>query len=117
MRVKSAIFVSALLRRSRVEGAYALVRRRGAEEAGAIFVLVDWLDGRVSLYGPAPQSATDDYDRAFSPLHAADAIPAAEAEIILTRELRFDSDLWIVVVEDRDGRHFLDRIVPRSAAR
>jgi hypothetical protein len=27
------------------------------------------------------------------------------------RELRFDPDAWIVEVEDRAGRHFLDRIV------
>ena len=117
MRVKSGIFVSALLRRSRAEGAYALVRRRGAEDAGAIFVLVDRLDGHVALYGPAPQSTVDDAGRAFRPLHADAAVPAAEAETILARELKFDPDLWIVVVEDRDGRSFLDRVVPHRATR
>jgi hypothetical protein len=29
----------------------------------------------------------------------------------LARQLRFDPDLWIVEVEDRGGRHFLDHIV------
>jgi hypothetical protein len=114
-RLKSAIWVSAYLRRCQIEGAYAVVRRRGSEEAGAIFVEVDRLDGRVALYGPAPQSAFDEAapDRAFTPLHAEDTIAAAEADAILARELRFDSDLWIVTVEDRAGRHFLEPLVPR----
>jgi hypothetical protein len=114
-RLKSAIWVSAYVRRCQVEGAYAVVRRRGSEEAGAIIIEVDRLDGQIALFGPAPQSAFAEAapDRAFTPLHAAETIPPAEAEAILARELRFDSDLWIVTVEDRAGRHFLDSVVPR----
>jgi hypothetical protein len=26
----------------------------------------------------------------------------------LTKEIRFDSDLWIIEIDDRQGRHFLD---------
>ena len=114
-RLKSAIWVSAYVRRCQVEGAYAVVRRRGSEEAGAIIVEVDRLDGSLTLFGPAPQSAFEEAapDRAFTPLHAAETITTAEAEAILARELRFDTDLWIVAVEDRAGRHFLDAVVPR----
>ena len=31
-----------------------------------------------------------------------------EADEYLRREVDFDPDLWIVEVEARDGRHFLD---------
>ncbi|MGZ3310763.1 MAG: DUF1491 family protein, partial [Xanthobacteraceae bacterium] len=34
MRLKSAIWVAAYVRRCHIEGAFAAVRRRGAEEAG-----------------------------------------------------------------------------------
>jgi hypothetical protein len=114
-RLKSAIWVSAYVRRCQVEGAYAVVRRRGSEEAGVILIEVDRLDGRIALFGPAPQSAFDEAapERAFTPLHAAETITPAEAEALLQRELRFDSDLWIVTVEDRAGRHFLDSVVAR----
>ena len=114
-RLKSAIWVAALIRRCQVEGAYALVRRRGSEEAGAIIIELDRLDGRIALFGPAPQSMFDDArpERAFTPLHAAETITPAEAEAILQRELRFDPDLWIVTIEDRAGRHFLDSVIPR----
>ena len=59
MRLKSAIWVAAYLRRCQVEGAYAVVRRRGAEEAGAVFVRICRLDGTSDLFGPAPQSTVD----------------------------------------------------------
>ena len=56
MRLKSAIWVAAYVRRCNVEGAFAAVRRRGAEEAGAIFIKLNRLDGTAELFAPAPQS-------------------------------------------------------------
>lgn len=114
MRLKSGIWVAAYLRRCHIEGAFAAVRRRGAEDAGAIFIKLNRLDGTADLYGPAPQSAFDQADpvaRAFS--QCLKHHPAAEAEVEarLAREIDFDPDAWILEVEDRDGRHFLDRVV------
>lgn len=114
MRLKSGIWVAAYLRRCMVESVPAVVRRRGAEEAGAVFVRIDRLDGTSDLYGPAPQSAFDDArpaDRAFVPCLKVMPAPDADAESYLARQIKFDPDLWIVEVEDRRGRHFLDRIV------
>jgi hypothetical protein len=111
MRLKSALWVAAYLRRCQVEGLYAVVRRRGAEEAGAIFIRISRLDGTSDLYGPAPQSAFDaDHsgDRAFSPSMAEQPAPDEAIEAYLAREIKFDPDVWIVEVEDRSGRNFLD---------
>jgi hypothetical protein len=110
MRPTSDFFVSALLRRCAVEGVVAVLRRRGAAEAGAIFVKVDRLDGRARLYGPAPQTALAgrEGERLFHRLHAADDVEPAEAEARMAREIRFDGDLWLVEIEDRDGRCFLE---------
>ena len=112
MRLKSAIWVAAYVRRCHGEGAFAAVRRRGAEEAGAIFIKVSRLDGNADLYGPAPQSAFDEArpsERFFN--LALGEKPESDIEAYLTRQIRFDPDLWIVEVEDRAGRHFLDHIV------
>jgi len=113
MRLKSALWVAAYLRRCQVEGVSAVVRRRGAEEAGAIFVRIDRLDGTSDLFGPAPQSAFDaapGAERAFSASLAEQPAPDASIETFLTREIKFDPDVWIVEVEDRNGRNFLDVI-------
>jgi hypothetical protein len=114
MRLKSAMWVSAYIRRCTVEGVSAVLRRRGAEEAGAIFVKVARLDGTADLFGPAPQSAFDTArpaDRLFSPVVAGQPVPETNVEERLSREVRFDPDAWIIEIEDRAGRNFLDDVV------
>jgi hypothetical protein len=111
MRLKTALWVAAYLRRCQVEGAFGVVRRRGAEEAGAVFVRIDRIDGTSDLFGPAPQSefdATSGADRAFTPCLKERPAPDAAVEAFLAREIKFDPDVWIVEVEDREGRNFLD---------
>jgi hypothetical protein len=114
MRLKSAIWVAAYVRRCNGEGAFAAVRRRGAEDAGAIFIKLNRLDGTAELFAPAPQTAFDDArpaDRAFSRSFGKDPVPEQKVEDKLAKETRFDPDLWIVEVEDRTGRHFIDNVV------
>jgi hypothetical protein len=113
MRLTSDFFVSAYIRRCGVEGAFAALRRRGGAEAGAIFILIDRLDGTGTLYGPASQSAYEDRPsgRSFTRLHKADVLPREEIEARLDREIRFDPDCWIVEVEERAGRHFLETVI------
>jgi len=109
MRLKSAILVAALVRRANAAGAFAAVVRRGAEEAGAIFVKVARLDGTADLYAPAPQSSftvEDDGVRLFEAVMT--GTPEPEVEAKLASERKFDSDLWIVEIEDRQGRAFVD---------
>lgn len=109
-RLRSDFWVSAYLRRCGVEGMPAMLRRRGAAEAGAIVVKLDRLDGTATLYGPASQSAFADRGiaRLFVRLHASEALPVPDIEARLVREISFDPDLWIVEIDDRQGRHFLD---------
>lgn len=108
MRVKSEIWVKAYLRRASSAGAPALIARRGHSDAGAIFVKVNLLDGRVVLYGPAPAGlSTADGDRLWVCSLGSDAVPEADADSYLRRQAEFDPDFWVVEVEDRGGRHFL----------
>ena len=106
-RLRSDFWVSAYLRRCGVEGVEAVLRRRGAAEAGAIFVKVDRLDGTASLYGPAPQLFVDDSGERLFAAVLLDVTPL-DVEERVQKELRFDTDLWLVEVDDREGRHFLD---------
>jgi hypothetical protein len=110
MRLKSSIWVAAYLRRCQTEGVFGAVRRRGAEEAGAVFVKVATLDGNAMLYVPAPQTVYDDsrpIERIFVPA-SKEPVSEPAVEERLVKEIRFDPDAWIVETEDRAGRHFLD---------
>lgn len=114
MRLKSAIWVAAYIRRCHIEGAYAVIRRRGAEEAGAIFVKISRLDGTADLYGPAPQTAFDEAhpsDRAFTACLRLQPASEIEVDTYIDRQLKFDPDIWVIEVEDRSGQHRLDHVV------
>lgn len=109
-RLSSDFWVSAYIRRCGVELIPAMLRRRGSAEAGAILVKIDFLDGTAALYGPAPQAEVEDKDEArrFTLMHKAERVETPDIEARLRREIDFDSDLWIVEVESRDGRTLLD---------
>jgi len=114
MRLKSAIWVGAYVRRVFGAGAFVVVRQRGAEEAGAIFIKINRLDGSADLFCPAPQTVFDDAkpsERLFTPGLKSQPAPEADVEARIARELKFDPDVWVVEVEDREGRNFLDDLV------
>jgi len=76
-----------------------------------IFVIIDKLSGAADLYGPAPQSSFDEArpsDRKFQRVIAEENLATIASR--MEREIRFDPDLWIVAVEDRDGRTFFETI-------
>jgi len=108
MRVKSELWIKAYLRHCQGEGASAVVARRGDRDAGAIYICINRLDGTLILYGPAPAGLEGgETERHWVRCVAADAISDNEAAAYLTRQMKFDSDIWIVDVEDKAGRHFL----------
>lgn len=110
-RLTSEFWVAALIRRVNLEGGFATLRKRGASEAGAIAVTVSRASDRlVALYLQAPQTAFDETkpsDRLFVPAWPEVFVEEMKVSEKLAREQRFDPDLWIVDIEDRDGRPFV----------
>ncbi len=102
-RLKSSIWVHALLRRCSGQGLFATVVRRGADEAGAIHVMINHLDGRYSLLSPAAGPAvSDDGERRFR-LAFPGSAKLSDIDAVLAKEQRSDPDIWVVEVEDRSG--------------
>lgn len=100
MRVTTDLWVSALVRRVFGAGGFAAIVKRGATEAGAVFVLSRGRLGEVALYGPAPQTSYDSAkpdERFFALLDSSDDSSAFDAR--LEREKKFDPDIWVVEIE------------------
>jgi hypothetical protein len=99
VRLTSEFWVSQLVRRAGRDG-FAAVLRRGAAEAGSIFIRVRGRSGMSDLYGPSPQTEYET-DRPQDRLFALVLQAASDDDIeeLLTREARFDSDLWCVEIE------------------
>lgn len=109
MRLRTDIFVSALLRRVFARGDFAAVEAKGAEEAGAVFVRQVFRGGAESLHAPAPQSffAEDESGQRLFETRLAQVEADAVAEAI-ARERRFDGDLWVVTIETDDLGDLID---------
>jgi len=103
-RLKAGIFVRALIRRVQVEGASAFVVRSGAEEAGAIILKIAKLDGTIQVLNQARNAKGElVWARPIG-----DFVSEARATEWCDKQVKFDPDLWILEIEDRQGRAFVD---------
>lgn len=94
----------ATIRRAQVAGASAFVVRKGAEEAGAVILTLSRLDGTCLLLNQARNGKGElVWARPLG-----DWGEEAKARSWLDKQIRFDPDLWIVEIEDRQGRAFVD---------
>lgn len=103
-RLKAGIFVRAIIRRAEVQGASAYVVRKGSEEAGAVYLKLSRLNGTCTIL---EQIRRGEGDLAWmKPI--GDAVDEERAKTYFDKQIRFDPDLWIVEIEDREGRAFVD---------
>lgn len=103
MLLSTDIWVAALIRRVELGGGFATVARKGDARAGSVLVKVlNRSDGTSRLYGEATRG---DGERVWMRPALSDQEP--ELDRYIERAIRIDPDLWVVDVEDREGRHFL----------
>lgn len=94
MLLSTDIWVGALIRRIELEGSFAYIARKGDARAGAVILKVLNLRSyETRLYRPE----SDDVWRRV----------AAPGDDYIERQVRYDPDLWVVEIEDVEGRTFL----------
>jgi hypothetical protein len=103
-RLRAGIFVRALIRRAEVAGAYASVVRKGIEESGAIFLKILRPDRSSMVLSQARRGEGDLVW--LKPL--GDTASEEQARVYFDKQIKFDPDIWIVEIEDREGRAFVD---------
>lgn len=102
-RLTADLWVSAYLARLGQASIPAYVTARGDATAGAVMVKLALLDGTARAYERTMNLQTD--GRRWVVL-----AEGAEHEIdaMLARQRRRDPDLWVIEIEDRQGRTLLD---------
>jgi hypothetical protein len=97
------IWVGALIRRAELAGAFAMVVRKGDPRAGAVLVkTVNRRAGEARLYSEAVRG---DGERFW--MQPVRSTAEADLDAYVQRSARIDPDLWVVEIEDAEGRHFL----------
>ncbi|MEO5375088.1 MAG: DUF1491 family protein [Alphaproteobacteria bacterium] len=101
-RLKTELWVKAHLRQCSAQAIPAVVARRGEADAGAVVVKINRLElGCLVL--------TQARDVAGRPcwLAALDGalVPEAQADAYIARSVTRDPDLWVIEIEDREGRN------------
>ena len=110
MLLATDVWVGALIRRAELGGAFAVVARKGDPRAGAVLVkALNRGDGTTRLYSEAFRG---DGERVW--MQPAASQDEADLDRYIERAVRIDPDLWVVEIEDREGRHFLVEPVERG---
>ncbi len=102
MELSSDIWVYALVRRAELAGAFAMILRKGDARGGAVLVkTVDRKTGVAQLWSQATRADGQSVWMQPKP----DALES-DLDAHIERAARIDPDIWVVEVEDADGRRF-----------
>jgi hypothetical protein len=100
--ISSDVWVAALIRRTELAGAFATLSRKGDARAGAVLVkTLDRRSGACRLYAGAQRGEERIW---MQPLAS---ILEDEIDDYVDRAVRIDPDVWVVEIEDANGRRFL----------
>lgn len=102
-RLASGVWVAAYRRRLDLAGIPVFVTARGDETAGAVLVKSATMDGQATCY----QRSFDLMTGLRQWVVLAEG-PEADVDAAIARQRNMDPDLWVIEVEDRDGRHLLE---------
>ncbi len=103
MILSTDLWVGALLRRASQTGAFAAVSRKGDARAGAVLVRV--LNQRTGTEVLYTEATRGEGERVW--MQPRPAATPADLTAYVERAARVDPDIWVVDIEDAEGRHFL----------
>ncbi len=102
-RLKSRLWIDAQLKRCFGEGKFGAVIDQGADDAGAVYIYINHLNGTYDLLVPPPGPSHDEEGQRHFVKAFARPVPWETAQAIVARQTKFDSDLWSIEIEDREG--------------
>jgi hypothetical protein len=102
-RLKTELWVQAFLRRCQIDGKFGAVLHRGHADAGALMVVINHLDGTLSLLVPPPGEAYDDSGNRLFENNTPKPLVWPDLDEKIRRARRIDPDLWVIEIEDKTG--------------
>ena len=103
MRLTASFWVSAYRKRLEIHDIPCFIVRHGDDTGGAVLVKLNTLDGQATVYQRSFDLMSG--DRVWVVLTDG---PERDCDAAIARQAGFDPDLWVLEIEDREGRHLLD---------
>lgn len=100
-RLKSRLWIQAGIRALATDGIIATVARRGDPDAGALLIKQNFMDGRFRVLSRA-RTATGAL--AWQAGTGESPVDEPRVDAYIAREIDRDYDLWVLEIEDRNGR-------------
>lgn len=101
-RLATEIWLMAQIRQGHANGLPVYVLRRGEARAGSVLV-------KINLMGPGCRVLAQVRDArgrlGWMSAFGEAPVPEAEADAYIERAVKRDPDLWVVEVENKEGRH------------
>ena len=104
-RLKTGLWVQAQIRQSNVDNLPLVVTRRGDPDSGTVLLVVQHRDLTQTVYS---QVYTGEGARGWMRGTGPSPVTAEEAQRYVERAIARDYDIWVLEIEDRDGRFKLD---------
>ncbi len=101
-RLTADFWVHAYIARLRLQDIPAFVVAHGDDTAGAVLVKMNTLDGQAVAFQRSFDLMSG--ERKWVELSSGEE---ADVDSTIQRQRSFDPDLWVIEVEDRQGRHLL----------
>jgi hypothetical protein len=103
-RLTAGFWVKAYIRRLMGQAIPAVVVRRGDESAGAILIKLNCLENGCTVFAAGHSI---DGERVWRRATGAALVPELDADGYIERQIGYDPDIWVLEIEDREGRHLL----------
>lgn len=103
-RLPTGLWVMAHVRAADVQGVPMVVARKGDPGRGTVLLKINRRNG---LFDILVQTRRDEelvWSRPLGP----DPMDEAAADTYIARQVKYDPDLWVVEVEDRQGRPWFE---------
>ena len=107
-RLTAEFWIKAHIRKCNAAAIPAYVARRGDGTAGAILIKLNQLAAGCSVLAPDNSLSGG---RCWRRATGDEPVTEADADAYIERQLGFDPDLWVLEIEDPNGRHLLEEPV------
>ncbi|HAX92009.1 MAG TPA: DUF1491 domain-containing protein [Rhodospirillaceae bacterium] len=104
------LMISAQIRIAARQGVPIVVTHRGDSSSGSIYLKINLLNGTAHVLN---QVRLED-ERVWVYTLSDTPLDEREADKYLESQIDFDPDLWVIEIEDRQGRHWFDGRILKS---